>query len=189
MWPDLDRTIIVGLGHKARHGKDTVAGLLQPALEAVGLTVGRYSYARALYDHCRSQHGMTTKDAPLLQRVGVEARQVDPNTWTRTVAWRIADEAPRVALVTDVRFTNEADLIRDRYHGLVVRVRRTVDGAPFVDPSRPADHSSETQLDGYDFDLTIENAGSIEALKVDALQLAALVVDMSIARGLARLSA
>lgn len=176
--PDLPKTVVLGLGHKARHGKDTVCALLVSVLDAVGLRARRYSFADALYDHCRSQHGMTVKDPVLLQRVGVEARDRDPLTWIRTVAWRIAEQAPDVAIITDCRFMNEAEFVRDRCRGLVVRVRRTVNGQPFVDPSRPANHASETDLDGYRFDLTIHNGGAVEDLYTDVFNLAGCLADL-----------
>jgi hypothetical protein len=176
--PELPTTVVLGLGHKARHGKDTVASLLVPVLEASGLHARRYSFASAIYDHCRTQHGMTTKDAPLLQRAGVAARAADPLVWLRAVAWKIADDAPDVAIVTDVRFRNEAAIVRDTYRGFVVRVRRTVNGAPFVDPSRDPQHASETDLDGYLWDRTIDNAGALDDLRVDVLRLAATLAMM-----------
>jgi hypothetical protein len=178
MLPDLPKTVVLGLGHKARHGKDTVAAMLVPVLEAAGFRARRYSFASALYDHCRTQHGMTTKDAALLQRVGVEARERDVLTWVRAVAWKIADEAPDIAIVTDVRFRNEADLVRGTYRGLTCRVRRTVHGLPFIDPARDASHVSETDLDGYAWDRAIDNAGAIEDLRGDVLQLAGTLARM-----------
>lgn len=70
-------------------------------------------------------------------------------------------------IVTDVRFPNEADLIRDM-GGVMVRISR--DGDLPVDP-----HQSETALDDYQgFDVRIHNGGSLDALK-QAVELSGLI--------------
>ena len=73
--------------------------------------------------------------------------------------------APRTGpvVVTDVRFPNEADLI-DEFGGHTVRVLR---------PSAEVDdtHPSETALDHYPVDLTIENVGTLEDLQAKARDL------------------
>jgi hypothetical protein len=69
-----------------------------------------------------------------------------------------------IALITDVRFIDEAEAIKQR-GGYVVNVQRlNKDGSVFVDPSRPADHPSETQLDNYNFDFYIKNSHGHQAL-------------------------
>ena len=60
-------------------------------------------------------------------------------------------------VVTDVRFNNEADKIKE-LKGKVIRVNR--DANPFPH----SDHPSETELDDYKFDHVIENAGSLNYL-------------------------
>lgn len=168
-------TTLVGLGHRARQGKNTVADMLLDILRSGGLKVRDYSFAGPLYDHCRVNHGMTSKDAPLLQKVGVEMRERDENVWVRTCLWRIMTDAPDVAVIPDCRFQNEATAIQQQ-GGLVAKVERyNADGTLFVDPSRPANHISEIDLDGYDFDAVIANGGTLDDLYPKALMLAAQV--------------
>jgi hypothetical protein len=151
---------VIGLGHKARQGKDTVARTL---IEARPRDVQRFSFADDLYAYCRVEHGMYTKDAPLLQRVGVAMREKDRDIWIRSVAAKIADARPRVAVITDVRFPNEFEFVK-RLGGVCWRVtRRDAHGRPFVDPSRPANHSSETALDGAPWDYELVNPEGDEA--------------------------
>ena len=57
-------------------------------------------------------------------------------------------------LITDTRFPNEADAIKER-GGIVVRVDRGLS---------TGDHPSETALDDYEFDYVIPNTGTIEEL-------------------------
>jgi hypothetical protein len=91
----------------------------------------------------------------LLQRLGTEAGRdiLGENIWVDTAFSRAAGGR---LVVTDVRFPNEAQGIRDR-GGLVIRIER-----PGVGPRN--DHPSETSLIGYAFDHVIDNSGSIEDL-------------------------
>ena len=74
-------------------------------------------------------------------------------------------------IITDVRFPNEAQAIKDR-DGFIIRVNRNVNWidvkeytnltgivVPTIEP-----HPSETALDDYNFDYTIDNNGSIDDL-------------------------
>jgi hypothetical protein len=70
---------------------------------------------------------MTQKDAPLLQRLGLEAREHDPEVWLRAVYWAIEDARPAIAVITDVRFENEAEFVRGM-GGTLVRVSRVIRG-------------------------------------------------------------
>lgn len=147
--------LVLGLGHKARHGKDSCA---QALIEAAPADVMRFGFADALYDYCRIEHGMTTKDAPLLQRVGVQFREErDPLAWVKAVYYKILDKKPKVAVITDVRFTNEADFVK-ALGGYTIKVeRRNADDSVFQTADRDPNHVSETQLNDYPWDLTITN--------------------------------
>jgi hypothetical protein len=60
-------------------------------------------------------------------------------------------------IITDVRFPNEAQAIKDR-GGIVIRINRP----QLID--RDFEHDSETALDDYEFDYVIENDGSLDEL-------------------------
>lgn len=64
-------------------------------------------------------------------------------------------------IITDVRFENEVKAIKDR-KGVVIRVDRLDENG--MEHKTLEEHSSETQLDDYDFDYVIENDGTIEEL-------------------------
>jgi len=91
----------------------------------------------------------------LLQRLGTEAGRdiLGVNIWVDTAFARVDNDK---VVVTDVRFPNEADGIRQR-GGEVVRIER-----PGVGPRN--NHPSETSLLDYEFDVTIYNDGTIEDL-------------------------
>jgi hypothetical protein len=61
-------------------------------------------------------------------------------------------------IITDVRFPNEAQAIKDR-GGILIRVMR------YGDPNEEVDfHESEIALDSHEFDYYIDNNGTIEEL-------------------------
>jgi len=115
---------------------------------------GLFKFAAALYQECREKYGMTEKDAPLLQRIGSERRAENPNYWVDKVFESVPTNLG-VAVITDLRYQNEAWAIKER-GGFTVRiVRLNADGTPYIAGDRPADHPSETDLDGYNFDFRI----------------------------------
>ena len=155
--------ILIGLGNKAQNGKDTAGeaivnyyNLGRGAQVKHGLTpatpiVRIYKFAEALYKECRELHGMVGKDAPLLQRVGHARRQENPTYWINKMFDSIF-EYTDIAVITDVRYKNEANEIKAR-GGFVINVQRlNADGTPFISLDRDPNHSSEIDLDGYNFD-------------------------------------
>lgn len=92
-----------------------------------------------------------------LQKLGTEAiRDVLHNdTWANALMVDYKIESNWV--VTDTRFHNEAQAIRD-FGGVVVRINR--DGVKPVNA-----HPSEVALDNFEFDYILENNGSLEDLK------------------------
>ena len=162
--------VVIGLGHRARQGKDVAAAAIIKAIDGAM----RFSFADDLYAYCRVVHGMTTKDAPLLQRVGVEMRDtIHPDIWVRSVYAKMLDQRPRLAIIPDVRFANEIAFIK-ALGGKTVRVNRYhADGSMFVDPSRPANHISETALADAKWDAEIYGLdGDISSVQQMAVGLA-----------------
>lgn len=114
---------------------------------------------------------MTVRD--LLQKLGTDAMRngLHPNSWVNAL---MADYTPTQVqwsqgplggyedgpmpnwIITDTRFPNEAQAIKDK-GGIVIKVQR-----PGVGPVN--DHPSETALKDYEFDYIINNDGSLEDL-------------------------
>lgn len=112
---------------------------------------------------------MTVRD--LLQKLGTECMRngLHTNTWVNalmadyTSEWTTDEgkhdpiqESPNW-VITDTRFKNEAQAIKDK-GGIIIRVDR-----PFVKPIN--NHPSETGLDDWKFDYKIANVSDIFALK------------------------
>lgn len=170
MYKPLEDTLVIGFGHKARNGKDTAAGVMQ---DYFGKDARRYAFADALRAVCRVCYGMKEKDAPLLQMVGTDLyRRVNPNIWTDVLYETLKEQRPKVALISDMRFPNEAEMVKGM-GGITIRcIRLNPDGRQFIDPSRSSTHPSETALDEYcGWDFTIR-AHSVSALEEAVLRIA-----------------
>ena len=103
----------------------------------------------------------------ILQLLGTEAGRdiIHPNIWVNSLFADYTTDSNWI--ITDVRFPNEAKAIKDR-GGIVVRIER-----PGGESHCGGAHASETALDDYDFDIVINNDGTIEELidKVKQLNL------------------
>jgi hypothetical protein len=201
-------TLILGLGNKARHGKDTFAAAIEAyyatqyyAAVKHGLRgykpviVQKIAFADALYREVNEWLGTTSgqrfihngtqrvfedinvpdwvvptqnaeksarapygKHALLLQWWGTEHRRSqDQNYWVKQWIASINPKA-NIVLATDMRFFNEAAAVKS-VGGFTVHVsRKNIDGTNFIDPTREANHLSEIQLDGhnYDYEITVK---------------------------------
>lgn len=201
--------IILGLGNKARNGKDTAASAIKlyydtmrkhQSYHAGKVTAARvqiFGFADALYEEVNdwlaetfsgflphpqqfavvdngdviplptwvqpdptpevSPRSPLGKHPKLLQWWGTEYRRAqNVNYWTERLEARIKAAAPDIALVTDMRFKNEAAKIKEMGGHTVLVERINDDGTQYIDPNRPADHPSETELDGHNYDYFIK---------------------------------
>lgn len=91
---------------------------------------------------------MTGRD--ILQVFGTDImRSIHSDIWLDACLNKIKQEQPKLAIITDVRFPNELKGVQ-KEGGKVIRLLR----APFSDQD---EHESETALDNYHFDTTIDN--------------------------------
>ncbi|MFJ9408586.1 hypothetical protein [Streptomyces sp. NPDC101393] len=99
-----------------------------------------------------------------LQEFGQTMRELDPHIWIRPVMTRVMNgtrwNMPTV--VTDVRYLNEVDALRDQ-GALIVRVERPGAGLS----GDAGAHASETELDAVEADVTIVNDGTLDDLADD----------------------
>jgi hypothetical protein len=199
--------LILGIGNKARHGKDSFAAAINIYYAKINATALKHSmhmnpvvvqqlaFADALYKEVNqaianagnarnlfsrgpvsddgksyivlpdwvvedpnpevSERSPYGKHPKLLQWWGTEFRRVqDQNYWVNKFVAGINPKAD-IVIATDMRFTNEAMLIKS-LGGYTVQVNRlNADGSRYVDQFRPEDHISEVQLDGYNYDYKI----------------------------------
>jgi len=174
--------LLIGIGHKKRRGKDTVANRLVDKHKFV-----RVSWADSLKESARiifgfsdrqlygdlkevidPYWGFSPRDA--LQKMGTDAcrNNIDDMIWIKS-AWltveKLRRQNPNISIVIpDVRFFNEANFIREK-GGLLWKVDRD------IPPDATSNHPSEIDLDDYEnWNTIIENNGSLHALcrKIDS---------------------
>ena len=165
--------MIIGLSGYARSGKDEVAKILvedygykrvafadkirdllletNPQVKdgfRVESVVGAYGWdqAKVLFPEIRN----------LLQRLGVGARKTfGDGFWVWQV---IQDLEPNIKyVITDVRFKNEGDFVKES-NGKIWKVVRAG-----VEPVNS--HISERDMDGYKVDMILKNEGTLEDLR------------------------
>lgn len=122
----------------------------------------------------------------LLQEVGTNAIRevIHPNAWINALfaqykqtGWN-TDKYPEMVpkypnwIITDTRFPNEADAVKQR-GGILIRLERInkteamvrdIMGATLSPLSSSAMHPSETALDSYTFDEVVPNQGTLDEL-------------------------
>jgi hypothetical protein len=163
---------LIGLHGAARSGKDTVGQML-----ADSFNVGRISFAEPIRNALRGMLGLTDEHfhgslkevvipwlgkspRQLMQTLGTEWGRglINPDIWLLLAQRSVDDyqEQGRSVVITDVRFENEADLIR-AMGGQVWHIHR-----PNV--QQVAAHASESGIAFLTGDRRIDNNSSLEDL-------------------------
>lgn len=151
--------MIIGISGKSQAGKDTIGNYL---VEKHGFY--RVASADALKRIARNIFGWDAikdeKGRKFLQDLGCAVRGYNPTYWideTLAVIKRQSNYGAKNFVITDVRFLNEAEIIKNA-GGTIWRVQRN--GIALLN------HISETELDDYrGFDRVIPNDGTIEQLE------------------------
>jgi len=100
----------------------------------------------------------------LLQLYGTEIfrKRVNQDHWVKLMIDKIKKSDKQVFIITDVRFPNEINLVKNEsdFDVISIRVERDIDRS-----GKENEHESETALDTYnDFDHFINNNGTLENL-------------------------
>lgn len=154
----MEKVILVS--GKAQHGKDTIASYLKEIMESEGKRVFIIHYAdqlklmaRQVYDWNgeKDKYGRT-----LLQVTGDTVRAKNPLYFVEKVI-EVIDIFKNdfdYVIVPDTRFPNEITDISKVFPTCSIRINRD-----FINPlmtEEQRNHPSETALDDYGFDLTVE---------------------------------
>lgn len=139
--------------------------------------------SREVYEYERSVNWQTAYKLEytvrlLLQKIGTDAMRdvIHPNIWVNALfadykdvieegrgddlAWMTKPNW----IITDVRFPNELEAIKNR-DGISIRINRpAITGEQFYNLNIGMQHPSETALDNAKFDYIIDNNGTIEEL-------------------------
>lgn len=176
--------MIIGCGYKARSGKDTVANYLVnnhsfvqesfafPLKEYIGRQICGFTEKQlwgSMKETIDPEWGMTPRK--ILQLVGTDALRnvVSNNFWIIPMKRKLKDHIRngRNVVVSDVRFVNEIELIKE-LSGKIVKIERN----NLEQISGFEKHSSEFELETFDeWDYYLDNNGTLEDLykKVDNL--------------------
>jgi hypothetical protein len=103
----------------------------------------------------------------ILQWYGTDiVRKENPNFWIDSLHKHLVKDAPEIAVITDVRFPNEAEYIKAQGGYLVEIVRLNKDNTQYIDPNRDPNHPSEMAMDGYPWDyIIVAKDGDLQGLK------------------------
>ncbi len=165
---------VIGLTGRKGSGKDTFCACLQASAQRAGQRVVRLAFADLLKAEVARACGVSVLEInahkevfrPVLQWWGTDFRRAryGVDYWVAQVrrgltAWP-ALHGPAVACLTEVRFPNEAALVRE-FGGVMARLVRPQN-------ERDDAHPSETAMAQIAVDATILNDGCLDALQAVA---------------------
>jgi hypothetical protein len=157
--------MIIGVSGKKRTGKDTFYKIAKKLLEGKS-KVKRYAFADAVKEYAIKYFNIPKEDIKLeenryiLQAIGQMLREeVSKEYWINKVlkdvhASRVKNPG-EISIITDVRYTNEAEAILHSDNALLIRIEK--DNVDTLDM-----HQSENDLDDFQFDVVIQNNGTVE---------------------------
>lgn len=175
--------ILIGIAGPAQVGKSTLAGEFRRLVEFRGQKYSEQPFAGPLKRMLASigvDVSDASKNAPvpfldghitprvMMQTLGTEwGRALLPDLWLRVWQHEL-DSRARVVTAPDVRFDNEADLIRS-LGGIIIHVQRK----PTADMLAVPAHASEAGIKHQKGDIIFRNDRGIEKVA----QLAASILD------------
>lgn len=155
------------LSGKPRHGKDTVAKILEKIYEGkkiIKLSYGVYPkyYVKEI---CGWDGKDETKPRTKLQEISLKAREKNPNYMVRRMEEdiNILKDYVDIIIITDARLPEEVEMPKEKFNAKTIKVIRTNFESPLTENEQ--NHILETSLDNYNnFDYIIKNDGDISSL-------------------------
>jgi hypothetical protein len=163
--------VYIGLSGKMRSGKDTAAQLISDILKPNKVILSNFS--DPIYDvlkyTCNAFDFPYEKDRAFLQFVGTDfGRRIDVEVFTKIMQKKVRaiQEYPDLSiLVGDIRFPNEADMLKNNGFCLIRIERPEEERLKHVSTTECQSHESEKALKHYKFDYTVYNDGSLDHLR------------------------
>lgn len=173
---------LIGITGKARSGKDTVGNILKynagfarvafadPIKEAVNIMFGLNTFIMEGPEKEQDIDWLGRSPRFLMQTLGTEwGRQVvDKDLWLKIAMKKINNllDVNRSVVVTDVRFDNEADLIRSK-GGTIIHLQRKAADTAIVE----SNHKSESGVTVLEKDWIVYNDYTLADLRAEILDL------------------
>lgn len=150
----------IAIGGKMGTGKSSLADFLVKCFQ-----FKKYSFAAKLKKLASDLFDMEIKDRELLQILGTKVREVETDAWINYVIKQIEVEDPLRAVIDDMRYLNEAEILRKKGFELIklhtpksTVAKRGITG--FSDHA--LQHPSEVEIDAIDADVIIDTSGTLE---------------------------
>lgn len=176
-------TFVIGLTGAGGAGKDTVGGMLGHSMLAFagplkqGLAAMGFPEpsSRASKEDLLPGYSFSWRQAA--QTLGTEwGRSLQPDIWLAITKSRVERMLAAYVVITDVRFHNEADWVRE--NGLLVHVK----GRRTSLTEEASKHASEHGMLPHAGDYMIRNADTLDDLRVSVLALQQHINTVSNAR-------
>lgn len=178
--PVMMRARIIGISGKMHSGKTTVSDMICDQLLMSQYYPKTIKFADPLYKMQKAVYDIAgidlpkTKDRKLLQWLGTDwGRGIDENIWlnlwrkdTRSYLLKFAENKLGVVIADDVRFNNEAQLIREM-GGAIINIEADDETRKSRAPEtfQGTSHSSESGIDPALVTASIYNTGDIFDLR------------------------
>lgn len=165
---------VICISGKAGHGKDTLAQMMEEALVQSGHRVLIAHYADLVKYVCKTFFGWDgqkdERGRQLLQRVGTDiVREKSPDYWVNFIASMLnffGDDWD-FCIIPDTRFPNEIEVLQAfGFDVMSIRVIRSGYNSSMT--PEQLQHSSETALDDWSFDVTVSNDYDLKSLRKSA---------------------
>lgn len=161
----IKKTRVIGFTGEMGSGKSTAAQIIVNNNPRAKI----FKFAQPLYDIqeyiYKRTHLPLKKDRVLLQWIGSEwGREIDPNLWTgiwfEEVATYLAEHPENVVVCDDIRFDNEASIIKS-LGGVIIELHTFENRIQKINST----HVSERGISRHNIDRTIDNNRSLEELE------------------------
>lgn len=168
--------IVLGIVGRARNGKSTVADAIQHAARTMyNLSAKQYSIGDLVLEFCirsgrvppKQREELNSAELQTLVHVGKQQRDADADFWIRKVRGAMIEDSPDIAIIPNVRFQSEVDLVKEQGGWLLRVTALNADGSPFLSPDRDPNDSSETQLHALQTDFALTAYRGETGLLVD----------------------
>lgn len=147
------QTLVMGACGRAKNGKTTVADAIKEHANASGMSAFVYDIGLTILKHCqrtrkidadKTRPELNAAELGIMISEGKRMRAIKEGYWVDMIELAIQADGFDVALIPNIRYLNEVDMVR-RNGGVIVRVDATnPDGSPFISRDRDPNDISET---------------------------------------------
>lgn len=184
---NIEKQIIVAISGKIGSGKNTVADLIEKhsivefqqtafakKLKQIVALLCEVDYEDTLSQEAKNiyipEYNSTIGN--MYQTIGTNTMRdhYDINVWVKALHLELKNNYYNNYLITDVRFKNEAESLKE-INAILIRVTRPANTTA-EKSNRNLTHSSETDLDDYNkFDFYIHNSGTLKELEDNVISI------------------